>query len=145
LACLPSSCRICQYACKQHVEMSMHGLGCMQGPRQESVREHPATHHPVYIGVMRHVGEMFDEIRTSVTHYGISNCLRAALLQPLHSPSLKQVRSDSLGQSPIIRLRQRLRNVSCQLRQLRKRRWNYRRWKDCSFVIEQGRSMIRVN
>lgn len=58
---------------------------------QESFREHPATHHPVYIGVMRHVGEMFDEIRASVTTYGISNCLRAALLQPLSSPALKQV------------------------------------------------------
>ena len=65
----------------------------MQGLRRESFREHPATDHPVYKGVMRHVGEMFDEIRASVSHYGISNCIRAALLQPLSSPVLKQVRS----------------------------------------------------
>ena len=70
--------------------------GSIQALRKESFREHPATHHPVYKGVMRHVADMFDEIRASVTHYGISNCIRAALLQPLSSPALKQARPGHL-------------------------------------------------
>jgi hypothetical protein len=60
--------------------------------RRESVKEHPGASHPVYLGVMQHVAEMFDEIKEGVTDYGISNCIRAALLQPISSLALKQVR-----------------------------------------------------
>lgn len=55
--------------------------------------ESAAAAHPVYMGVMAHVEAMFGEIKQAVIAYGLTNCMRATLLQPISSLSLKQVRA----------------------------------------------------
>lgn len=57
--------------------------------------ESAAARHPVYLGVMAHVEAMFSEIKAGVIAYGLANCVRATLLQPISSLSLKQVRPGS--------------------------------------------------
>eukprot|EP00892_Ulva_mutabilis_P012033 jgi/Ulvmu1/9201/UM005_0301.1 len=59
--------------------------------RSESAAlESAAEQHPVFRGVMAHVEAMFGEIRAAVIAYGLANCVRAALLQPISSLSTKQ-------------------------------------------------------
>lgn len=53
--------------------------------------ESAAARHPVFLGVMAHVEAMFGQIRDGVIAYGLSNCVRATLLQPISSLSTKQV------------------------------------------------------
>jgi hypothetical protein len=47
----------------------------------------------VYKDVLRHAETMFDTIREALLAYGVSNCVRASLLQPMTSISMKQVGS----------------------------------------------------
>ena len=55
----------------------------------------------VYGAVLRHVEEMFDAIRLRLLEYGVTNYVRAKLLQPVTSLAMKQVPSSCVAQHDV--------------------------------------------